>query len=154
MVGVVQKQSRDQEADKLALADFLIVNVVTGAPDGHAKNVSMLRLADGAWIAPLYDLATGLVYDGGAVDRTVALSIGGERQASRIRRRQWERAAATLGLPVDRVLGRVVQLAGAYPDALTEALDELGDADGAADVGERALSGARTHCTRLVDQLA
>ena len=53
MVGVVQKQSRDQEADKLALADFLIVNVVTGAPDGHAKNVSMLRLADGAWIAPL-----------------------------------------------------------------------------------------------------
>ncbi|OHV73011.1 hypothetical protein BCD48_33835 [Pseudofrankia sp. BMG5.36] len=47
-----------------ALGDFAAINYVTGAPDGHSKNVSLLLLPNEIKVAPLYDLATGLPYDG------------------------------------------------------------------------------------------
>lgn len=43
MVRVISQQLTAPEDDLLALADFVIVNVVAAAPDGHAKNISILR---------------------------------------------------------------------------------------------------------------
>ena len=42
--------------------DALIVNVLLGAPDAHAKNYSILHAGDRRLLAPLYDLASGLPY--------------------------------------------------------------------------------------------
>ena len=80
-IRVIRQESTRQESDILALADFLIINVVAGAPDGHSKIISILRLAGNTWVAPLYDLATGLVYDSRDVDRSVAVSAGGQLPA-------------------------------------------------------------------------
>jgi serine/threonine-protein kinase HipA len=154
MVGVSQRQSSDVGADRLALADFLVINLVAGAPDGHAKNISLLRLREGAWVAPLYDLATGLAYDSRHVDRSVALSIGGERQPSRVRRRQWERASTIVGVSPDSMCRRVEQLAAGYPGAFRAALAEVQDAPGADELVRRALPDLETHCSRLLAQLA
>lgn len=44
MVRVIRQESTRQESDILALADFLIINVVAGAPDGHSKKITILRV--------------------------------------------------------------------------------------------------------------
>ena len=153
MMRLLRQQSTSIDDDRLALADFLIVNLVAGAPDGHAKNISILRAAGKTWVAPLYDLATGLAYDSADIERNVALSVGGERAVSRIRHRQWERAAGTLGLPHDQLSGRVAQLAEDYPDAFAAALEAIRDAPGVEEVAERAIPPLKHHCARVLNQL-
>ena len=114
--------------------DALIVNVLLGAPDAHAKNYSILHAGDRRLLAPLYDLASGLPYarsgaplgppGGGAPWRTSAMSIGGERGLARIGAAQWERLAedARLGsrarMQGADVVARVARLADILPDAL------------------------------------
>jgi len=155
MAGLVRKQMTQPEDDLRALADFLAVNVVAGAPDGHAKNISLILGPDGSrWIAPLYDLATGLAYDAGTVERSVALSVGGERIFSRIRGKQWDKAAQILGLDPELVRRRVAALATGFPAAFESALDDVSDAPGAADVAERTLPVLQKHCSEVLDRLA
>lgn len=155
MAGVVRKWSSHRDDDLMALADFAAINLIAGAPDGHSKNISLLLAHDGhRRIAPLYDLATGLSYDRGSVERSIALSVGGERIFSRIRRKQWEKAAGTLGLDPDLLVGRVRGLAEQYPDAFERAVTNSSDIPGANEVGARTLPALREHCKRLVQQLA
>lgn len=154
MMRVVTRESTSPFDDRLALADFLIINLVAGAPDGHAKNVSLLRAPGLARVAPLYDLATGLAYDARTVERSVALSIGGERVASRIRRHQWRKAAETLGLDPELLIERVAVLAEAFPKAFEEVLEGLTDfAPGAGEVAERTLPALRAHTRHILDRL-
>ena len=153
MVRVIRQESTRQESDILALADFLIINVVAGAPDGHSKNISILRSAGATWVAPLYDLATGLVCDSRDVDRSVAVSVGGERSVARIRQRQWERAATTLGIPVDPLTARVSQLARGFPKAFDSAVNSMIAVPGAEAVLERASKNLTPHCDRILAQL-
>jgi serine/threonine-protein kinase HipA len=155
MAAVVRRWSSQRGDDLMALADFAAVNLVSGAPDGHSKNISLLLTPDGQRrIAPLYDLATGLSYDRGSVDRTVALSIGGERIFSRVRRRQWEKAARTLGLDPELLIGRVRGLAEQYPDAFEQAVANAQTIPGADEIGARTLPALREHCKNLLQQLA
>jgi serine/threonine-protein kinase HipA len=153
MAGLVQRQSHNRGEDALALADFLAINVVAGAPDGHSKNISMLRSEEN-WIAPLYDLATGLVYDKAEVDRTVAVSVGGERQVSRIRARQWEKAGQTLRLDAVALISRVLQLAADFPGAFENALMSCPETPQREEVAQRATKAIALHCDRIVQQLS
>jgi serine/threonine-protein kinase HipA len=153
MVRVIRQESTRQESDILALADFLIINVVAGAPDGHSKNISILRSAGNTWIAPLYDLATGLLYDSRDVDRSVAVSVGGERSVARIRQRQWDKAANTLGLPVDLLTARVSHLARDFPKAFDSAVHSSISVPGAEAILDRASKNLTPHCERIVAQL-
>ena len=154
MMRVLTRESTGLFDDRLALADFLLVNLVAGAPDGHAKNISVLRAPGLTRVAPLYDLATGLAYDARKVDRSVALSIGGERIASRIRRHQLRKAADTLGLAPELLIGRVAMLAEAFPRAFEEALQGLaGFVPGAQEVAERALPVLQAHTRHILDRL-
>ena len=153
MSRVVKKWSSRQEDDLIALADFAAINLVAGAPDGHSKNISLLLAPGGQrWVAPLYDLATGLSYASGSVERKVAVSIGGERIFSRIRRKQWERASTSIGLSLEPVLDRAVMLAEHYPDAFATALAKCRDVPGADLIADRTLTELTEHCTRLVRQ--
>ena len=155
MMAVVSRESTSAFDDKLALADFLIINLVAGAPDGHAKNISLLRAPGFVGVAPLYDLATGLTYEAATIDRSVALSIGGERQVSRIRRAQWEKAADVLGLPADLLLGRVEGLAGSFADAFADVLESLPeDVPGLVEVAERTIPALRQHAEVVLGGLS
>ncbi|GAA1599586.1 type II toxin-antitoxin system HipA family toxin [Kribbella hippodromi] len=154
LAALVRRQLTEPEDDLLALADFAAVNLVAGAPDGHSKNISLLLDPAGSrWIAPLYDLATGLSYDSNRVDRSVALSIGGERVFSRIRRKQWEKMARVLDLPAELLIGRVRALAERYPDAFETSLTAVAEVPGADQVADRTLPQLRTHCKSVLRQL-
>jgi serine/threonine-protein kinase HipA len=153
MVRLLRRQSTGLADDMLALADFLVVNLVAGAPDGHAKNISMLYTPGRRWVAPLYDLATGLAYASEAVDRSVAVSVGGERQPAKIYRKQWDKAARTLGLGAEQLRQRVRSLATGFPVAFADVLEELREAPGAGEVAERAVPALQAHCDLLLDHL-
>lgn len=142
------------DEDLRAIADFAVINVVAGAPDGHSKNISVLLGRGGErFVAPLYDLATGLTYEQKSVDRAVALSIGGERHASRMRTKQWAKAAATLSMDTEVLLDRVAYLAGAFPGAFVETLAEMRSVPGADEVAERTAPELEKHCRLLVERL-
>ena len=67
---------------------------LTGNGDLHAKNLSVLRTADGVWtIAPIYDVPCTLVYG----DTSMALPIDGS--TTNLRVRHWRAFAAAIGLP-------------------------------------------------------
>jgi serine/threonine-protein kinase HipA len=153
MVRLLKRESTVLLDDLLALADFAIVNLVAGAPDGHSKNISLLRAPGRTSVAPLYDLATGLAYDSEHVDRSVALSIGGERRPAQIFAKQWDKAADVLGLDRDLVRTRVGDLASAFPRAFADALTTLGDAPGAEEVAERGLPAVQGHCDLVLSHL-
>lgn len=155
MMRVVTRESTSELDDKLALADFVAVNLVAGAPDGHSKNISLLRAPGYVGIAPLYDLATGLTYDSEKVDRSVAVSVGGERLVSRIRQRQWAKGAAVLGLPTDLLVNRVAVLASSFPDAFETAISAMaGNVPGAEEVGDRTVPALRKHSEIILNGLA
>ncbi|SIO88085.1 HipA domain-containing protein [Nocardiopsis sp. JB363] len=153
MMRVAKRETTDLDDARRALADFLIVNLVAGAPDGHSKNISLLRAPDGNRVAPLYDLATGLAYDAENVDRSVALSIGGQRNPSRIRRHQWEKAARTLGLEADLLIERTSMMAEAFPDAFEDSLSELQEVPGIDELRERALPRLKEHSRKVLERL-
>ncbi len=154
MMRVLTRESTGLFDDRLALADFVIINLVAGAPDGHAKNISVLRAPGLTRVAPLYDLATGLAYDARKVERSVALSIGGERVASRIRRHQLRKAAQILGLDPELLTGRVAMLAETFPKAFEEVLEGFADsAPGAQEVAERTLPALQAHTRHILDRL-
>lgn len=113
----------------------------------------MIRAPEGNWVAPLYDLATGLSYDTNKVERSIALSIGGERQLARIGPNQWSKAARTLGIDLEQLKSRVAHLASCYPAEFEVALAKVQDAPGADEVAARALPAIAEHCSKVVDGL-
>ena len=154
MIRVIKRASTDLQEDRFALMDFLAFNLLAGAPDGHAKNIALLHTPSAVHVAPLFDLATGLAYDADQVDRSVAVSVGGERLASRIHRRQWERAAQQLEVDSDVVVERVEKLATNTVQAFEAALAALpANTPGNAQVAERLLPALRKHSTAVLERL-
>ncbi|GAA4625915.1 type II toxin-antitoxin system HipA family toxin [Cellulomonas oligotrophica] len=109
--------------------DATIVGYLIGAPDGHAKNYSLLLVGGTARLAPLYDVSTGLVPDSGGRlrYRSAAMSIGGEKRFGEVEGRHWDKFAGVVGMPAQDVRDRVQDLATRLPDALADAVRPLPD---------------------------
>ncbi|MFC0712989.1 type II toxin-antitoxin system HipA family toxin [Cellulomonas biazotea] len=106
--------------------DATIAGYLLGAPDGHAKNYSVLLAGRAVTLAPLYDVSTGLIPDasGRLRYRSAAMSIGGERRFGEVERAHWDRFATVVGRPASRVRDRVAELARAVPTAVADAIAE------------------------------
>ncbi|GII97848.1 hypothetical protein Slu03_02260 [Sediminihabitans luteus] len=115
----------DDSLDRFVRA--VIGNYVLGAPDAHAKNYSLLLVGPTARMAPLYDVATGLIADSaGRLPWTrTAMSIGGERRFGEVEAKHWERLARAVGLDPEQVRRAVRQLAASIPEGFADAVAEL-----------------------------
>lgn len=105
--------------------DALAWNWVVAGTDAHAKNYSLLLAGSAARLAPLYDVASALPYDG--VDEQklhLAMKLGGEYRLKAHRRSTWPKVATELGLDGDAVVARVRELAAMAPDCLRDAAAE------------------------------
>ena len=112
-------------------ADALAWNWVIGGTDAHAKNYSVLLAGGDSRLAPLYDVASLLPYDGVNLEKMrMAMRIGEEYYLTmRPFRRAlqkgfdgpWEKAAAELGMDPGRLRARVTEVVAAAPDAFSEA---------------------------------
>ncbi|WP_166847745.1 HipA domain-containing protein [Isoptericola sp. BMS4] len=124
----------------LALTTF---NLAVGNTDAHAKNVSMLRRADGTVaLAPAYDVAMHLHHD--HASRVFAMDVAGERDMDRIDAPALVAEGESWGLPGRRARRVVAQTL----DAMRTALDEV---DRGAHPGVRA--GAWRTVTERTDAL-
>ncbi len=114
-----------QSVERFARA--VIANQILGAPDAHGKNYGVLLVGSNASLAPLYDVATGLIPD--AADRLRytkgAMSIGGERRFGDVERGNWEKFARATGLPPGQVIDWVDELAISIPPAFEQAASEV-----------------------------
>jgi len=63
---------------------MLFFNVLIGGTDAHAKNYSLLLSGNGALLAPMYDVASGLPYELLRRHGKLAMGVGGENRMSRI----------------------------------------------------------------------
>ncbi|MDR3224777.1 MAG: type II toxin-antitoxin system HipA family toxin [Clostridiales Family XIII bacterium] len=118
-------------ADEASVVRFVhatIANYLLGAPDAHAKNYSVLLAQGRATLAPLYDVASGLVSDGADAPvryRSVAMSIGGQKLIGEVERKEWDRFSAVTGMDAAYVRETVNEMASQMPDAVHDAIDEL-----------------------------
>lgn len=152
MMRAVAAYSTAPSDDALAILDFLAVNYLAGAPDGHSKNIALLILPGQVRVAPLYDLATAFPYDRRGPFR-VAQSIGGKRRIGEVKARHWENAALILGLPGEQVRQRVIHLAEVLPFAFSDALAEIGT-PAAGEIAGRSVDKLAAHCGETAGSLA
>ena len=110
------------DQDIATFRDALIFNWLIGGSDAHAKNYSLLLGRGGlVRLAPLYDIATVLVYPGvDPLKVRMAMSIGGEYRLERIALPQWRALAAACRMDSDALIARIAEMAAALPDLLAD----------------------------------
>jgi serine/threonine-protein kinase HipA len=118
---------------------WLAFNFVTGSPDGHAKNLSLLHQGGTTALAPFYDLIAGPLAVGHlATDEQLpgdlvheqwaqALSFGRHRAFRDISAEDLGAAAADLGVTRDWFAATVADQRAQIVDAVAAASDEIPD---------------------------
>lgn len=120
---LVREVSSEPAVDLQHLLRWQIFNVLAGNSDGHAKNLSLLHLADGATrLAPFYDLVCTRAIE--RIDSRLAFDVGGERNPAVITAAQWEALAKACDVR-PQFLGNLVRETAA---ALLENLGPVRDA--------------------------
>ena len=120
MPAAVSAEARMQFLEALAL------NWLIGGTDAHAKNYALLLNGNAVRMAPLYDVASLLPYDGVYADKLkLSMRVGGKYMASRVTAADWSKAAAQLDVEPSAALQRVTDLAGRLPDAFAQAAADV-----------------------------
>ncbi len=118
IVGLLRRHSTSPADDIADLIDALAYSWVIGAPDGHAKNFSLLLDGAEVRLAPMYDVCTVLPYLDPGESITHAFTIGGSHEVTPDEARPyWTRFAADVEVPADPLLARICDIAAAVHDA-------------------------------------
>lgn len=141
IVALLRAHSSRPTDDVGAFVDALAFNWLIAGTDAHAKNYSILHGGGGrVRLAPLYDVASVLPYDGFDLRRIkLAMKIGGEYRVYNIGLRQWRKLATELGFDQSEILSRVKNLISVAPERV-------------AYVREQTLRAGLTH--PIIDRLA
>jgi serine/threonine-protein kinase HipA len=117
---LVQDVSSDPANDLQYLLRWQIFNVLAGNSDGHAKNLSLLYLANGEIrLTPFYDLVCTRAIE--RIDYHLALAVGDERNPSVVTRKHWETLASQCDLRPQFLLNQVNDVATRLLDNLAAA---------------------------------
>ena len=120
----------DRRKVELAFFKALTFNIVAKCPDAHAKNYSLLLQENRVSLAPLYDLATGVPYEG--MDRS-AMSINSQYQFSQISKKDLIYEAKRLRIDKEEAIAIVDQytdqILNSFEIASTRILKEREDVE-------------------------
>ncbi len=114
---LLREHSERPDEDVPAFFDALAFNWLTAGTDGHAKNYSLLHAAGGrVRLAPLYDLASALLYPGLDPQRLrLAMKVGSKYRIRDIVGRDWIDLAEDLGLSASTAVDRIGRMAEDVP---------------------------------------
>lgn len=113
---LVRDASSEPAIDAHNLLRWQIFNVLAGNSDGHAKNLSLLRLPDRAIrLAPFYDLVCTRAIE--RIDSHLAFDVGGERNPSLIALPHWEALARQCDIRPRFLVNLVEAMATRLPQA-------------------------------------
>ena len=110
---LLRQATRPSAPHLLALLDAMLFNALLGNHDAHAKNFSLLYAAQGAVLAPLYDVLCTAIYPG--LTDKMAMKIGGKYVLEDVLPRHWERFATDSGLSAALLKKRLATLAARLP---------------------------------------
>lgn len=117
IIQLLRNNSTDREADLDTFIDALGFNWLIAGTDAHAKNFSLLLGARRVRLAPLYDIASILPYDGFDMHKVkFAMKIGGEYKLSEIGLRQWQKFAREARIEPDQLIAGLAFMADRLPD--------------------------------------
>ncbi|MBE9939980.1 MULTISPECIES: type II toxin-antitoxin system HipA family toxin [Cellulosimicrobium] len=137
-LAAIARTLRDDGTRPDPLLALTTLNLALGNTDAHAKNISVLRHADGTVrLAPAYDIAMHLHHD--HASRAFAMDVAGERDMDRLTADHLVTEGTTWGLPRRRAQRAVAQTL----DGLLAAL---------ADIDRDAHPGVSRHAWRTVER--
>lgn len=120
-------------ADLQALARWHAFNLLSGATDGHGKNVSFLLRGGAVRLAPTYDIiAFPLVGDPEFVTfkAKMAMKFGGEYRFRNIGEKEVIAQAHEFGVDSDWYVAQVADMAERLPDAYRAAINDAAEVIG------------------------
>jgi serine/threonine-protein kinase HipA len=120
VVELLRSSSTDREADLQTFVAALGFNWIVGGTDAHAKNYSLLIGSGTIRLAPLYDVASILPYDGFDLQKIkLAMKIGGEYKLAQIGLRQWQKFAREIRIDADELIDRLTAMTKQLPDEVS-----------------------------------
>ena len=103
---LVRTASSRPAKDLITLFEAVVFNYLIGNNDAHAKNFSLLHVAEGATVqvqlAPLYDLVSTVSYPG--LSPKMAMKIGSKYLPADLRLRHWEAYWTAIGFSPKQAL--------------------------------------------------
>jgi len=151
-VGRVEIRNKNRED----FARALFFNYLMMAPDGHAKNYSLLLLAEAVRLAPLYDIASGVPYSknyGELRYKRAAMRIGGEDHFGVLDRSHLENFAKRNGFDAAWAMNEFSQLAQAIPGALELVFDNAAHIVAVGTLRDVMLTPLSSHCKKSIRAL-
>ncbi len=125
---IIRRHSSLPAADLPRLARWVAFNYLIGNEDAHAKNLALLYTGDGLQLAPHYDLLSTEIYSD--LERSLAMKIGGAWDIRNVQRNDWQRFAAAVGLPWDRVRAILMHLADTLVEVLATTIESCAESYG------------------------
>ncbi|MBA3394746.1 MAG: type II toxin-antitoxin system HipA family toxin [Deltaproteobacteria bacterium] len=152
IIELVRASVSDPIVDVRRLLEWQAFNVVVGNADGHGKNLALLYASSRELrLAPFYDLLSTMQYDG--IDRRLAMSVGGRRQAPELHRAQWETLAAEVQIRARVVIEIVADVADRCVAALPSWTDDFGAAYGEQPILQTLPTFIRSSAARVARQV-
>ncbi len=99
---LVNRSSIRPAADRMALLQWVIFNVLIGNADTHAKNLTILLTDPGPRLAPFYDLLCTKIYE--SLTDKLAMKIGGENRPGWLKEKHWKNFADSVSIKQNLVL--------------------------------------------------
>lgn len=119
IVTLIRRVSSDPEVDVDRFLQANMLNWLIGGTDAHAKNYSLLiSAADEIRLAPLYDVSSQLPYPE-LVRQRASMKIGNHYEIARVGIADWRKVAVTIGVPEDKVLDTLSEVARSLPDHIS-----------------------------------
>lgn len=105
---LLRRVSATPAIDVLKLLDAVVFNLIAGNADAHGKNFSILYRAEGAALAPLYDLLATVAYPD--ISPKLAMKIGKRATLGEVDLKGWTAFATDTGLGLPLIRRRVQEL--------------------------------------------
>src|SRR5262249_225892 len=122
IVQLLRTYSTDREEDLDTFIGALGFNWLIAGTDAHAKNYSLLLAGRRVRLAPLYDIASILPYEGFDMHKVkFAMKVGGEYKLRDIGLRQWQKLASEARVEADALIPRLTAMAKRLPDEVNAA---------------------------------
>lgn len=118
IVELLRTYSSSRDEDVHTFITAIGLNWLIAGTDAHAKNYSLL-ISSGSRVrlAPLYDIASILPYDGFDLRKAkLAMKIGGQYELNEIGIRQWQKLAREIHIDPEEFLASLGAIAERMPD--------------------------------------
>ena len=139
--------------NKIQFTMQLFFNYLIGAPDAHGKNYSVLLEGKDVRLAPLYDCASALAYDGEQVDYRSAMTIGGERDFFQLKKRDIIKYAEQAQLSDETCFHLMSELAENILETQDDIFAQFDEFEGAKELSDRMKPKISNNCKSIIRNL-